>query len=285
MRIGPMLQRASCVLAACAVATAAGAQAHPGDTDMNGRVLVQLYVNMATPGSTFGHPVAGASLAINSDGVTVPVRTDAAGIASVWLRPGSYRVATTQLVEWQGQAYTWDVPVTVAPGVPLVTLTQSNAAAVVAAPSTAPSTPTTAASVTSVEATPARPAVIADGSRKDPMLATVLSFLVPGVGEMYAGAPGTGAAHFVVNLVAAGIFVGGVNCEANYSCSNGGTVVAIGLGLGLVNTIESMVDAHGQANKYNREHGAVAALRTVRPIAGVGSRGETRVGLSLAVAP
>jgi len=71
--------------------------------------------------------------------------------------------------------------------------------------------------------------------RKDPGVATLLSFFIPGSGQLYNGQIGKGCAFLAVTLV-------------NFLL----LFVGIGFFTGLVTWIWSMVDAHGSAEKINR---------------------------------
>jgi TM2 domain-containing membrane protein YozV len=71
--------------------------------------------------------------------------------------------------------------------------------------------------------------------RKDPGVATLLSFFIPGAGQLYNGQVGKGCAFLAVSLV-------------NFLLM----FIGIGFFTGLVTWIWGMVDAHGSAEKINR---------------------------------
>lgn len=111
---------------------AANAQARsPGDLDPQGRVFTKIKVTMAAPGD-YGSPVSGLLFyVVPEGGQRILVRTDDAGIATAWLRPSTYRLVTPQPVVWKGEAYSWDVLVTIRAGVGEIKLSAGNATAVV----------------------------------------------------------------------------------------------------------------------------------------------------------
>jgi len=116
---------------------------------------------------------------------------DGAGVLRFAIAPGIYRIAS--VARWQGREYRWSMALPVASGMRTVALTAANA------------------SVTSV--TPSRVAredattVAAPGEpydRKSGTVATLLSLLVTGGGQMYAGRVNKG-----IGLLALGL-AGGV---------------------------------------------------------------------------
>lgn len=102
-----------------------------GDRDPSGRILAKVVVTMTEPGA-YGHPITGLRfLVVSENGDRVSIRTDDAGTASTWLRPGSYRFVTPDPLTWEGNAYTWDLITPVRAGTPIVRLTQENASKIV----------------------------------------------------------------------------------------------------------------------------------------------------------
>jgi hypothetical protein len=102
-----------------------------GDMDPTGRVLTKVIVTMTEP-RAFGHPISDVNfLVVMSDGDRVSVRTDDAGVANIWLKPGTYRIVNPDPAPWEGKGYTWDIVVTIKGGTGLVRLSQSNATKVV----------------------------------------------------------------------------------------------------------------------------------------------------------
>lgn len=256
-----------CIALSAATTHAVVAQTPAGALDTSGRVLLRVYA-VVHDDTHYAHPQLGAALRIvGPNGTTIPLKTDAAGTATAWLAPGQYHIATVSPVNWDGRSYAWDQAVDVAPGMTLVELNERNASAV-------------AGSVL-VEA-PVRRTITADVSRKDPALATVFSFLVPGIGEFYAGAPGTGTFHLVTDLAATGVAVYGISCSADLACTDGEALAIGGATLMLTNTLFSMWDAHHAATNYNKAHGLIGQLELARPLIATGPRGEARIGLSLA---
>jgi hypothetical protein len=89
--------------------------------------LAKIIVTMSEPGA-FGHPVSGLRfLVVTEGGDRTSIRTDDAGVASVWLPRGSYRFVTPDAITWQNTLYTWDVIVTIQPGTGAIRLSQANA--------------------------------------------------------------------------------------------------------------------------------------------------------------
>jgi outer membrane protein W len=98
-----------------------------GDLDPTGRVMTKVVVAMLDA-DAFAYPVRGVNILVGTtESERSSIRTDAAGVASLWLRPGTYRIVNPDPVTWQEKAYTWDVVVTVKPGIAAVRLSQSNA--------------------------------------------------------------------------------------------------------------------------------------------------------------
>ena len=95
--------------------------------DSNGRVLMKIIVTMSEP-NHFGQPIRHVSfLVVTSDADRVSVRTDDAGVASYWLKPGTYRIVNPDAVAWEGKNYVWDIVVELKGGTGPVRLSQSNA--------------------------------------------------------------------------------------------------------------------------------------------------------------
>jgi outer membrane protein with beta-barrel domain len=98
-----------------------------GDLDPGGRVLAKVSVTMTEP-NAFGHPASGVRfLVVNEGGDRISIRTDDAGMASAWLRPGTYRFVTPDVFSWQGSGYTWDLVVPIRGGSGVIRLSQANA--------------------------------------------------------------------------------------------------------------------------------------------------------------
>jgi len=99
----------------------------PGDLDPSGRVLAKVIAGMTEPG-TLNHPVSGLRiLVVAENGDTVTVQTDDAGIATVFVRPGTYRFQSLEPVDWQGRSYSWDLRLPIEPGTGAITFSQATA--------------------------------------------------------------------------------------------------------------------------------------------------------------
>ena len=111
--------------------------------DSNGRVLMKIIVTMSEP-NHFGQPIRQVGfLVVTSDGDRVSVRTDDAGVASIWLKPATYRIVNPDEVTWEGKNYVWDIVVALKGGTGPVRLSQSNATKITdaAPPAAAPAAP------------------------------------------------------------------------------------------------------------------------------------------------
>jgi len=105
----------------------------PGDTDPGGRVLAKVIAGMAEPGA-LSRPISNLRIVVTAEnGDTVSIRTDDAGIATAWVHPGTYRFTTNDGITWQGQSYTWDITVPIAPGVGAIRFSQATAIVAAAA--------------------------------------------------------------------------------------------------------------------------------------------------------
>jgi hypothetical protein len=109
-----------------------------GDTDPMGRVLAKVVAGMTEPG-TLSRPISNLRVVIVAEnGDTASIRTDDAGIATAWVRPGTYRFMTTDPITWQGRSYSWDVTLRIEPGTGAIRLSQATAIPVAAAPAGPP---------------------------------------------------------------------------------------------------------------------------------------------------
>jgi hypothetical protein len=113
--------------------------------------------------------------------------------------------------------------------------------------------------------------------------AFLLSFLITGAGQMYAGETGRGITMLLMSAVGAGVYLNAlttqVNC-ASYSYSScdsstGGLALA-GVGLWVGTWIYSMADAGPAVRRYNASRGLTAVARQ-------GPHGTTQLGLSIAL--
>ena len=88
-------------------------------------------------------------------------------------------------------------------------------------------------------------------SRKDPAVAGLLSFLLPGLGSFYAGNSGHGILHLAIGLGSYAVMYGGLNsdaCQWEDDCAVAGVGAVVYLG----NAIWSIFAAVSDANKHNR---------------------------------
>jgi hypothetical protein len=255
------------------------AQIHPaGSQSVDGRAYVKVYVTLPNAGIRY-NPMEDVPVAIyRSRSDSLVIRTDGAGETTFLLAPGSYRVVTGRPVISGGVEYQWDIPIDVYAGMSPVDLNQRNA--IVSGGSAAgeqlarnpeSNTPRTA------EAEPATQTLLVYPP-KSGAAAFILSFLITGGGQVYAGETGKGVALFLLNVGGAALAINGLaQCDGYYSngCNDG--QVAIGAALLVIPWIYSMADAPGAAGRYNRKHASV------QPVVGLGLRGGTRVGMRLAL--
>jgi hypothetical protein len=86
--------------------------------------------------------------------------------------------------------------------------------------------------------------------QKNPTLAGLLSFVVPGLGSFYAGNPKAGAFHLVVHALSYALIVGAaIDCE-NHPCEMSAATGA-GVLVMLANDVVSIFKAAGDAHAYN----------------------------------
>ena len=125
--------------------------------------------------------------------------------------------------------------------------------------------------------------------RKDPAIATAISYLIPGGGQVYAGETAKGFALF--GTAVAGPLVGMMTSKME-SCSTNGSIYGgfdcrnanltpfyTGLGISVATWAYSLWDARGAAERYNK---AQATLARVAPVIAPGKEQTTNLGLSLA---
>jgi hypothetical protein len=206
-----MIRRAlaNVAVASAVASNALGGQvrADPG-TMIGGRVAVRVYVTLSDDETTYA-PIGGVRLRFfrtTADTVIV-VRTDDAGTATAML-PGEYRLMSTSPVDWKGARYSWNKLITVRGGLPTVELTASAAVrdATVAA--------------ASADSAPVRGLRAGDDTdrtlvEKDPGMATMLSFFLPGSGQIYAGERAKGAGLFVLSATGFAVAVNALSCAAS----------------------------------------------------------------------
>ena len=105
---------------------AAQARVDPGVV-IEGLVGVRVYVTLSD-GEVPYLPVTQLPMTMTgARGDTIALRTDDAGVITVLLRPGEYRLASSAPVVWRGTTYRWDVPVLVRRDMRLVDLDPRNA--------------------------------------------------------------------------------------------------------------------------------------------------------------
>jgi hypothetical protein len=119
--------------AACLIMLAQASVLHAqaqqaGNVSLDKTVYAKVYVNvgdaLAPP-----MPIQGIRmLLVSAAGDTVRLATDGAGATSAYVPRGKYQLLTLDLVNTAGKFYRWNVPVTVAPGMDEVVLSEGNAA-------------------------------------------------------------------------------------------------------------------------------------------------------------
>ncbi len=268
------------VLAALAILhRSSSAQIHPaGSQSVDRRVYVKVYVTLPNASIRY-NPMQDVPVVIyRSRGDSLVIRTDGAGETTFLLEPGSYRVVTGETVMSNGVQYQWDVPIDVYPGMAAVDLNPRNAMVVgqgagqqvaeQGAPGPAPPSASTAQVNQTLLVYPPRSGTTA----------FLLSFLITGGGQVYAGETGKGVALFLMNVGGAALAINGLaQCDGYYTngCNDG--QVAIGAALLVIPWIYSMADAPGAAGRYNRKH------PRAQPVVGIGPRGGAQLGMRLAL--
>lgn len=99
-----------------------------GNVSLDKTVFAKVYVDvgdaLAPP-----MPIQGIHvLLVSAAGDTVHLETDGAGATSAYVPRGKYQLVTLDMVNAAGKSYRWNVPVTVAPGMGEVVLSEGNAA-------------------------------------------------------------------------------------------------------------------------------------------------------------
>jgi hypothetical protein len=99
--------------------------AAPGEVDPQGRVLTKLVVKTGPAANTY--PAGGLDLYIVSEsGTKRTVRTNTAGVATIWLPKAPYRIVTPKPYLPGNEQYTWDLVVEVKPGIGPIYLGDDN---------------------------------------------------------------------------------------------------------------------------------------------------------------
>jgi hypothetical protein len=260
---------AALLLALAAGSTRAAGQPPSAGEIVNGRVTVVLYATLSEDPPLY-FPVAQHTLVFyHASGDSTVRRTDDAGAVTTYLLPGAYRLTSRAPYAWRGRLWSWSMPVVVRPGMKLVELTAFNA--------TRTTPPVTMAARGEIADT--RPADAR--GRKNEGTGVLLSLLLPGGGQMYAGRVGRG---LTLLTTATASVVGGKlagddaydQCTARRCFHTGliaGAVVA-----GIVSGY-SMVTAPGDVREWNRARGLALDAR-LRPHLAQGDAG-TELGLHL----
>lgn len=258
------------------VSTSAAAQLRPGTLLEDGRIVVKIFVTMPDPSISAGQPIPHVRLLLSSPENRYTVSTDGAGTATTFALPGSYRVATLDSVDWRGRRYRWDLPLDVRPGMAVLDLTPTNAA------SSEPISLTAARAASGEEApaaaTPSAPRRVGL-SPKDPGTAQVLSFLITGLGQVYAGEAGKGLTLLLAGTTATVVAVSSLSCSSIYGCDDDGEATAAIFLIGALGLwIYSIADADDAVDRWNARHGLVSRSTPV-----VAARnGQTLLGFSVA---
>jgi hypothetical protein len=268
--------------AAHAPLSAQGVRADPG-TVINGRVAVRVYVTLSDNEVAYA-PMGGVNLRFfrTTADTIVAVRTDDAGTATALLLPGEYRLMSTSPVDWKGARYSWNEIVQVKPGLPTVELKASTAEREVMV------------AADTMAAPPAPPRRARDERdllkdekaivKKDPSMATLYSFFVPGTGHMYAGERGKGAGLLALSVTGVVLAANSLSCAADSDCeSTTGkmTLGAAGMLAFFGSWIYGIMDSCDAARRYNNRYGLAAA--GVQPVVVPGmDRGRTGIGFAVA---
>lgn len=251
-----------------------------------GKVVVKVYVTLSDELTPY-HPLTGFQLRFfRGPTDSVAVLTDDAGVVLASFPPGEYRLVSGRPYEWRGVRYSWSMPIEVRPGMGVVELTPANArttaltvATAGAGGSAAPlrqevttlSTPTPAGRGAAAGATARAP--------KDGTLGVVLSLLITGGGQFYAGKPGKGVGFLLAGLAGSGMVIASAaNCDYyDDGCDTG--LATAGLALALGAWVTSMVSAPGDVRDWNARQGF--AVAGVRPLVEPGAGGTARLGFAL----
>lgn len=265
---------------------AADAQSNPAGAHQGASVTVRVYVSLSDSTTRF-YPVSGHRLYFyRTARDSASAVTDSTGGLTISLVPGDYRLVSEKPITWHGYDYSWNVPITVRPGMPIIDLRAPDAVR----PSAAPVAQSEAsAPVARDNGTPRLAARDSAGNVvfwRDPKRARSLSWWWAGAGHIYAGHEAAGYAiaglDAVVTMVGFTGFWISINCET-YTCDGSENALMIGGVLGSL--ILSAWSANDAAAIVRRENAAyhLGALRvSPRPFLALGSHRE-RVGVALAL--
>jgi hypothetical protein len=275
--IGRPIAIALMVSASLAARVSAQLRADPG-TVINGRVAVRVYVTLSDDETSYA-PIAGVHLRFfrTTADTVIAVRTDDAGTATALLLPGEYRLVSTSPVDWKGARYSWNQLVAVRAGISTIELTASTAGrAAIDATVVAPGALAAASAGSSTDDGGTRARVA-----KDPAMATMLSFFLPGSGQLYSGEYVKGGGLLALAAVGGAVATHALSCGSAADCemSTGGRALgAAGMLAFFGSWIYGIVDAGDAARRFNDRTAMVAS---VRPIIETDTRGQTRLGASL----
>ena len=252
------------------------AQIHPaGSPSLDGRVYVKVYVTLPNASVRY-NPMRDVSVVIyRSREDSLVIRTDGAGETTFLLAPGSYRVVTGRTVISSGVEYQWDLPIDVYAGMSAVDLNQRNATVVgggaqreLAAQQRDDAAPRAAIPVPTTQTLLVYPP-------KSGTTAFLLSFLITGGGQVYAGETAGGVALFLTSVGGAALLINGVSECGGYDSDCNSAQAGVGAALVLATWIISMAEAPSAVRRYNEKHARA------QPVLGVGPRGGARLGMRL----
>ena len=260
---------AALLLALAVGSTRAAGQPPSAGEIVNGLVTVVVYATLSEDPPLY-FPVSQHTLVFyHASGDSTVRRTDDAGAVTTYLAPGTYRLASRAPYAWRGRLWSWTMPVVVRPGMRLVQLTAFNAAR-----TTAPVTTAAAGEIADTR-------VATAGGRKSEGTGVLLSLLLPGGGQMYAGRVGRGLA--LLTTAAASVVGGKLAGDDAYDrctdrrCYHTG-LIAGAVVAGIVSGY-SMVTAPGDVRAWNRARGLARDAR-LQPRLARGDAG-TELGLHL----
>jgi hypothetical protein len=290
-------------IAACAAlltiagSSAAQTAATPGQV-IDGKVIVKVYVTLSDEAEPY-HPLARFPISLHGVNGTVRMTTDDVGVVTTALVAGDYRLVSDSAYGWRGRQYRWNLPLTVAPRMDIVDLTSKNADvgdptalaaadALNAARRVTP--PAVAREQADARADDARMPVGAPAPQpylyKDPGTAQILSFLITGGGQMYAGEAGKGLGLLLIGAgsAVAGAAASTTECSVGYyssSCDNNLAPFYAGLGIAAFTWIYGIATADDAAHRHNARQGFPTAPQVAGPYVAPGGAGATQVGVSV----
>jgi TM2 domain-containing membrane protein YozV len=241
---------------------------------VDGRVYVKVYITLPNASIRY-NPMEDVPVVIyRAKGDSLVIRTDGAGETTFLLAPGSYRVITGRPVISDGVQYEWNMPIDVYVGMAAVDLNQRNATIAqgdggqlgnrgARGPLAGNSSPVP----------PTQPVLVY--SEKSGTTAFLLSFLITGAGQIYAGETGKGVSLLLLDLGGTALLINGAAGCGGYGSDCDNAQIAAGAVVALGTWIYSMADAPGAVDRFNRQH--ARAL----PVVGVGPRGGAKVGVRL----